>query len=127
MRVELDLALGTLTASEQSRLKQDLPANFRMDDRTHQGYGIMITANYPLPDDVSMAIDGFLNSLSRLHALIKRKGGLLRVGIFHQTYTCTVTIESTRQLADINLSLEISTYPTHPDESTAKVHRRGRG
>lgn len=117
MRVELDLALGTLTASELSRLKRDLPGNFRIDDRTHQGWGITITANYPIPDDVSMAIDGFLKSLSRLHAVIKKKRGLLRVGIFHHTYTCTFTIESTRQLADINLSLEISTYPTSNDVS----------
>ena len=70
-----------------------------------------------MSDDFSNAVDAFLEPLNSLVKVIGDHEGILRIGVFYDTATCTMRLNSYDQLAAFKLSLEITTYPSSDDEN----------
>ena len=115
-KIDVELALVDASVGELKRLLSDLPSEFHVEDRSDNGWGLVICTSQNLPDNFSNAVDDFLKPLSLLVGVISSHKGILRVGVFYDTMTCTMRLNSSDQLSVFKLSLEISTYPSSDNE-----------
>ena len=99
-------------------IQDNLPDDFFVEDRSDNGWGLVIRTTQQLSDDFSEAIDAFLEPLTRglLAKMVSSHAGILRVGVFYSTCSCTMLLSSCDRLAAFGLSLEISTYPSSEEE-----------
>lgn len=116
MQIDLELALVDASRDELVTLQSSIPKDFFVEDQTNRGWGLVIRTTLQLLDDLSDSVDSFLEPLSPLAKMIGDHEGILRVGIFYNTATCTMQIASCERLALFKLSLEISTYPSSDGE-----------
>lgn len=116
MQVDVELSLVNAPANELKAIQDDLPSGFFVEDRSDRGWGLVIRTTQKLSDDFSDSIDAFLEPLSPLVKMISNHAGILRVGVFYNTVTCTMRLNSCERLAEFGLLLEISTYPSSDDE-----------
>ena len=116
MQVDVELALVNAPANDLKAIQDDLPSGFFIEDRSDRGWGLVIRTTQELSDNVSDSINVFLEPLSPLVRMISDYVGILRVGVFYDTVTCTMRLNSCDRLAELGLLLEISTYPSSDDE-----------
>lgn len=116
MQIDVELALVDASADELNGIKSDLPSEFYVEDRTDKGWGLVIRTTRKLPDDFGNAVDAFLEPLSPLAEMVGNHVGVLRAGVFYDTVTCTMRLNSSDRLVAFGLSLEISTYPSSDEE-----------
>lgn len=116
MQVDVELAFVNASADQLKSIQDDLPPGFFVEDRSDRGWGLVIRTTQQLSDDLSSAIDAFLEPLSPLVKMVGNHGGILRVGVFYDTVTCTMRLKSCDRLAVFGLPLEISTYPSSDEE-----------
>jgi hypothetical protein len=116
MQVDVELALINAPADQLGVIQDQLPSVFFVDDQSHRGWGLVIRTSQQLSDDLSDAIDAFLVPLSPLAKMINNHSGILRIGVFYDTVTCTMRLNSYDRLTEFGLPLEISTYPSSDSE-----------
>ncbi|MDR3054184.1 MAG: hypothetical protein LBU53_02105 [Zoogloeaceae bacterium] len=116
MQVEIELALMDATVAELKEIRRILPYGMSAENRSAQGWGIVISTGQSSLNNPSDVVDEFLNSLHSLKEIIRRHKSVLRVAIFYTTINCTIRFKSCERLAELGLGLEISTYPVSDDE-----------
>lgn len=116
MQVDVELALIDASTAELFYFQSKLPVGFYVEDKSDRGWGLVIRTTRELPDDFSNAVDTFLEPLSSLAEVIGVYDGLLRIGVFYDTATCTMRLNSYDRLADFKLPLEITAYPSSDEE-----------
>ena len=116
MQIDVELALVSATAIQFNDIEDNLPQGFFIEDRTDRGWGLVIRTTHKFSEELSSAIDVFIEPLMPLIELADDHEGVLRVGIFYDTINCTVCIKSFDRLAEFGLPLEISIYPSSVEE-----------
>jgi hypothetical protein len=116
MQVDIELALVDASADELKGLQSYLPSGFYVEDRSDRGWGLVIRTTQKLSGDFSCAIDAFLGPLCPMIEIISNHAGVLRVGVFYNTITCTMRLNSCERLSTFRLPIEISTYPSSDEE-----------
>lgn len=112
MEIDVELALISATPNKTTTIQDDLPSGFFVEDRFATGWGLVIRSSQKPLADLSDSIDAFLKPLRSMAGVIHDNGGVLRIGVFYSTATCTMHISSCKQLASFGLPIEITTYPT---------------
>lgn len=116
MQIDVELALVDTSMDELVNLQRDLPSEFYVEDRSDKGWGVVIRTRRKLSDDFNDAINGFLTPLNSLVELIISHKRILRVGVFYNTATCTMRLNSSDPLTAFKLPLEITVYPSSDEE-----------
>ena len=116
MQIDVELALINASSNNIKYLQSHLPTEFYIEDRSDRGWGIVIRTTQKSFDDFSATINNFLEPLNPLIEIISNSGGILRVGVFYSTVTCTIRLNYYEQLAIFRLPIEISTYPSFDEE-----------
>lgn len=112
MQIDVELALVNASVGHLTNILDTLPSGYLVEDRSELGWGLVVRVAQKLPNDFNSAIESFLEPLSSLVKIIRCHGGVLRVGIFFETFTCTIRLKSYERLVELGLSLEISIYPS---------------
>lgn len=115
-QIDLELAL-TEGSADLMTIQENLPLGFYIEDRSDRGWGLVIRTSQESSDDFSSALNEFFNQLLPFKDLIRRHKGILRAGIYYDTATCTVKVDSSVRFTDFNLCLEISSYPVSDEET----------
>lgn len=116
MQIDVELALLDAATNEFGDIQSNLSSGFYLEDRTEIGWGLVIRATQELSDNFDNAIDGFLEPLSSLAEVIGSHKGVLRIGVFYDTATCTLRLNSYDRLAAFKLPLEITVYPSSDED-----------
>ncbi len=116
MQIDVELALVNATVSELKYFQDNLPGGFYVEDKSDRNWGLVIRTTQKLPEDFTAAIDDFLGAISSLVELINNYDRVLRVGIFYETATCTIQLNSYNQLLKFRMPIEISVYPSTDEE-----------
>lgn len=116
MHLDVELALIGASAGELTGLQSSLPAGYYVEDKFDRGWGLVLRTTRELSNDFSRVVDGFLEPLNPLAKVIGDNEGILRIGVFYSTATCTIRLKSYDQLAAFKLPLEITAYPTSDDD-----------
>ena len=121
MSIEYDVELALPQASTEAigEIEQGLPAEYEFEDRCDEGRGIVIHRCDFAPSSATQAVEEFLAPLASLAGVLRASCGVLRIGAFHTTVTCTIAINSSVLLSQLGIALHVTTYPcaeTDPDE-----------
>lgn len=108
---DLELALTQLSSDQLSEMTKHLPANYTIEDRSNNGWGLVISANNN-NKSLNEQINEFLSGLKTIKDRITPSRATLRVAYFNKNYTTTINLNKFEQLTDLNIELEISIYPT---------------
>jgi hypothetical protein len=116
MQIDVELALINAPANELKDIQDDLPSVYFVEDRSNLGWGLVIQTTRKLTGDFNDSIYAFLEPLNPMINLARKYSGILRVGVFYNTVTCTMRLNSCERLAEFGMELEISTYPSSDAE-----------
>jgi hypothetical protein len=116
MQIDLELALVNATENEIKDFQDNLPDGFYVEDRSDKNWGFVIRTIEKPSEDFSTAINNFLEPLNSLSGLVRSCSSILRVGVFYDTATCTMRLNSYDQLTLFKASIEITVYPFSDEE-----------
>lgn len=102
------------------RIAKGLPIEYELQDKKNLGWGSVILRKECWEGDRRNISDLIINFVSPLFTTINRlrsyidERPLLRIGVYHTTYTITISIKENalRCLAKLDLDMEISAYPS---------------
>ncbi len=116
MDIDIEIAMPEISEAKRAEILGALPRDFYSEDRESQGWGTVIRMSSVLPEGLDAAVSAFLGGLKGIAPSVASAGGILRLAVYHQTYTCTVRLNSVQLISEFGLALEISTYPTADDD-----------
>lgn len=115
---DIELSLQKF-ADAQIELRRGLQSKFAFEDRTKQGWGLVLRRREEVSLPLAQAIEDFLKPLEPMQSLIARCEATLRVAAFNPNVTCTVLLSRIDQIAAMGAKLEVSVYPADDDEQPA--------
>lgn len=110
---DIELCLTDISVESIKDLSKVLPSGYSIEDRTENGWGLVIRSNNE--DEASILNDkvrNFLSGISPIKEWIKSSQSILRVAHFSESFTNTIVLEEFESLVSFKLKLEISIYPS---------------
>jgi len=108
---DLELAL-----TDRSRLTDSLIENLRSDfvleDRSEQGWGLVLRLEKSDGKVLDGLIQKFLSAALKFKSIIKDAKPILRVAAFNPNVTCTLLLKDIESFAELGAQVEVSVYPT---------------
>lgn len=108
---DLELALTDRSYLTDS-LIASLGSDFVLEDRSEQGWGLVLR----LENSESKSLDGlikkFLLAALKFKSVIKDSKPILRVAAFNPNATCTLLLKNIESLAELGVQIEVCVYPT---------------
>lgn len=109
---EIELALTKPTDDSLHVLERELSSSFHLEDRTHSGWGLVISSNRAQKQGLlEDAVLDFLKELMSVERTIKASAGILRIAVYNDAVTCTLRLHDFRVIVELGLKLEITIYP----------------
>jgi len=113
MQVDIELTIINASSFELVKLTKIIPSGYFVEDATERGWGLSIRSLVESHGQPEELMKSFLHPLHYIVCNeLKKYNMVLRVVIFFSTACCTVRINQIEFLSDMQLALEISTYPT---------------
>jgi hypothetical protein len=107
------LAFVALTADDEPELRRLIPTNIAIEDRTDNRWGLVVRdLNGGPAADMQTAVTSILELLDEVAEQIATYETVLRVAVYHDTVTCTFTLQNFEHILLFGTQLEVTTYPT---------------
>jgi hypothetical protein len=108
---DLELAL-----TDQSKLTDSLittlRAEFVLEDRSGQGWGLVLRLPKSEGKSLDALVQKFLSAAMKFKSTIKDSKPILRVAAFNPNATCTLLFKDIESFAELGVQLEVCVYPT---------------
>ncbi|WP_072894826.1 hypothetical protein [Hydrocarboniphaga daqingensis] len=112
---DIELSLHNF-AGAQVTLQRSLGDEYLFEDRTKQGWGLVLRKRDEVRLSLAEAVDSFLKPLAAVQSLIADCEPTLRLAVFNPNVTCTVLLPRLDQIAALGAKLEVSVYPADDDQ-----------
>jgi hypothetical protein len=108
---DLELAL-----TDRSHLTDSLIASLRsefvLEDRSEQGWGLMLRLEKSEGKSLDGLVQKFLSAALKFKSAIKDAKPILRVAAFNPNATCTLLLKDIELFAELGVQIEVCVYPT---------------